>query len=37
MRHAVLEGQIEGNCFSVKGAVRASGIRERESERRLED
>ena len=31
MRHAVLEGQIEGNRFSIKaGAVRVSGIRERE-------
>ena len=35
MRHAVLEGQIEGNRFSIKaGAVRASGIREREEEQR---
>ena len=34
MRHAVLEGQIEGNRFSVKaGAVRASGLRERERRR----
>ena len=41
MRHAVLEGQIEGNRFSIKaGAVRASGIRERErrgTERAEED
>ena len=34
MRHTVLEGQVEGNRFSVEaGAVRANGLRERERRR----
>ena len=34
MRHTILKGQVEGNRLSVKaGAVRASGLRERERRR----
>ena len=34
MSHTDLEGQVEGNCFSVEAeAVRASGLREREREK----
>ena len=31
MSHKILEGQVKGNCLSFNaGAVRASGLRERE-------